>query len=291
MPGDITARLAAGDILIGDGATGTMLQKAGIPPGMPSEAWVLERPEEIIKLHRSYIKAGTNVILTCTFGGTRLRLEAARLGERVAEVNHRAAELAREAAGEDVWVAGDLGPTGEMMKPIGSLTREDAMRFFAEQAKALTEVGVDLIYIETMSDLNEAKAAVEGARQVCDLPVFVTMSFDTHGHTSMGTKPADAARELAALGVDALGANCGQAPAEMVDFMAAMREAAPGIPLIAKPNAGVPRMVQRQVVYDATPEQMAALAPRFVENGARLVGACCGSTPDHIRAMAEAVRA
>jgi methionine synthase I (cobalamin-dependent) len=289
MAGDIMAQMAAEEILIGDGAMGTMLLKAGIKPGTPSEAWVMERPEEILKVQRSYVEAGSNVILTCTFGATRPRLERSRVGKSVAEVNHRAVELARDAAGDAVWVAGDIGPTGEMMPPVGSLTVEDAVRLFAEQAGALAEAGVDLIYVETMSDLREAKAAVEGARQACDLPIFVTMSFDTRGRTNMGVRPEDAARELASMGVAALGANCGKEPEEMVNILTAMRGSAPDIPLIAKPNAGVPRMVKREVVYDATPERMASLAPRFVESGASLVGACCGSTPEHIQAMAAAV--
>jgi 5-methyltetrahydrofolate--homocysteine methyltransferase len=288
----ILERLASGEVLLADGATGTMLQAAGLPAGMPGEAWVLERPEEIMKLHRAYVEAGSQLILTTTFGGTRTRLKAAGLDVQVADINRRAAELARQVAGEDLYVAGDIGPTGEMMAPFGPLTYEAAVEMFAEQAQALAAGGVDCIYIETMSDLNEAKAAVEGARQGCDLPVFCTFSFDTHGRTSMGVSPAQAVQAMAALGVPAIGANCGHAPEEVLDFLPQMRQAAPdaeAIALIAKPNAGVPRMVQRQVVYDATPERMAELARRYVELGARIVGACCGSSPAHIAAIAAAL--
>jgi 5-methyltetrahydrofolate--homocysteine methyltransferase len=197
--------------------------------------------------------------------------------------------LARQAAGDDVYVAGDIGPTGEMMAPLGPLTYETAVGLFAEQAQALAAGGVDCIYIETMSDLQEAKAAVEGAHKGCALPVFCTFSFDTHGRTSMGVRPEQAAQATAELGVPAIGANCGHAPEEVVDILPQMHEAAPDAYLIAKPNAGVPRMIKRQVVYDATPEKMAELASRYVELGARIVGACCGSSPAHIAAIAAAV--
>jgi 5-methyltetrahydrofolate--homocysteine methyltransferase len=285
----ILQRLVSDDVLIADGATGTMLQAAGLPTGTPGEVWVLERPEEIMRLHRAYVEAGSQIILTSTFGGTRARLKAAGLDVQVSEINRHAAELARQVAGDDVYVAGDIGPTGEMMAPIGSLTYEAAVELFAEQAQALAAGGADCIYIETMSDLNEARAAVEGARQGCDLPVFCTFSFDTHGRTSMGISPAQAAQAMAALGVLATGANCGHAPEEVLDFLPQMRQAAPDAYLIAKPNAGVPRMVKRQVVYDATPERMAELALRYVDLEARIVGTCCGSSPAHIAAIREAV--
>jgi len=293
----ILQRLASGEVLIADGATGTMLQAAGLPTGTPGEAWVLERPEEIVKLHRAYVEAGSQLILTTTFGGTRARLKhalsvregKAGLDVQVAEINTRAAELARQVAGDDLYVGGDIGPTGEMMAPIGPLTYEAAVELFAEQAWALAAGGADCVYIETMSDLNEAKAAVQGARQGCDLPVFCTFSFDTHGRTSMGVSPTQAAQAMAALGVPVTGANCGHAPEEVLDFLPQMRQAAPDAYLIAKPNAGLPRMIKRQVVYDATPERMAELARRYVELGARIVGACCGSSPEHISAIREAM--
>jgi 5-methyltetrahydrofolate--homocysteine methyltransferase len=285
----ILDRLAAGDVLIADGATGTMLQAAGLPMGTPGEAWVLEEPREIVKLHQAYVHAGSQLILTSTFGGTQARLKAAGLDPKVAEISRRAAELAREAAGDLIYVGGDIGPTGEMMPPLGKLTYEAAVEMFAEQASALAAGGADCIYIETMSDLSEAKAAVEGAKQACDLPVFCTFSFDTHGRTGMGISPPQAAEAVAALGAAAVGANCGHAPEEVLEFLPQMRQAAPDAHLIAKPNAGIPRMVKRQVVYDAGPDRMAELAGRFVELGVSVVGACCGSSPEHIRAIATAI--
>jgi 5-methyltetrahydrofolate--homocysteine methyltransferase len=285
----ILEALATGGRLVADGATGTMLQAAGLPTGTPGEAWVLDRPAEILKLHRAYAEAGSELILTSTFGGTRTRLEKVGLSSRVAEINRRAAELAREVAGPERYVGGDVGPTGELMAPLGKLTYEAALEVFAEQAESLAMGNVDCIYIETMGDLNEARAAVAGARQACDLPIFCTFSFDTNGRTGMGVSPAQAAAAMAELGVAGVGANCGHAPEEVLDFLPQMREAAPGAYLIAKPNAGIPRLVQRRVVYDLAPARMAELAVRYVELGASIVGACCGSSPEHIAAIAAAI--
>jgi methionine synthase I (cobalamin-dependent) len=286
----ILEKLASGDLLVADGATGTMLQAAGLPTGLPGEAWVLERPDEITALHRAYLKAGSQLILTTTFGGTQARLKAAGLEAQVAEINRRAAELAREAAGDDVYVAGDIGPTGEMMVPLGALTYQRALGLFGEQAAALAEGGVDAIFVETMSSLDEAKAAVEAAQYACDLPVFCCFSFDAHGRTGMGVSPGQAARAMAELGVPAMGANCGHAPEELLDILPKMREAAPDAFLIAKPNAGVPRMVKREVVYDAGPDRMAELARGLLDLEVSIVGACCGSSPAHIAAMASVVQ-
>ena len=286
----ILERLASGDLLIADGATGTMLQAAGLPTGKPGEAWVLERPKEIKRLHQAYVDAGSQLILTSTFGGTRARLTASGLDPQVTEISRRAAELAREIAGDARYVGGDIGPTGEMMPPLGKLTYETAVEMFAEQAGALADGGADCIYIETMSDLNEARAAVVGAKQACDLPVFCTFSFDTRGRTGMGVSPGQAAEALAGLGASALGANCGHAPEEVLDILPQIREVAPKAYLIAKPNAGIPHRVARQFVYDAGPDRMADLARQFVELGAQIIGACCGSSPEHITAMARAVR-
>ena len=289
MRAPILEKLASGAVLIADGATGTMLQAAGLPTGLPGEAWVLDAPEQILALHGAYLAAGSQLILTSTFGGTRPRLSRAGLQARVPEINRRAAELARQAAGDDVYVGGDIGPTGEMMQPLGSLSYGQAVEAFAEQAEALAAGGVDCICVETMSALDEGLAAVEGARQATDLPIFCTFSFDTRGRTSMGVRPVQAAEALASLGVAALGANCGHAPEELLDILPTMRAAAPGPFLIAKPNAGLPRLVKRQVVYDADPERMAELAGQYVALGASIVGACCGSSPEHIAAIHQAL--
>jgi methionine synthase I (cobalamin-dependent) len=283
-------RLAQGGILIADGATGTTLQKAGLPSGMAPERWNLENPDAIRALHRGYVEAGSDLILTNTFGGSRLRLEMEELGDRTHEINLAAARLAREVAGDKVMVLGDMGPTGQLMEPMGTLTYDTAVDVFAEQAAALAEGGVDAILIETMSDLNEAKAAVEGARRATELPILVTMSFDTHGRTMMGVKPEDAAKELWAMGIDAVGANCGRTLTENLEAIQKMREVLPEATLMAKPNAGLPHMEGGESVYDVTPEIMADYAQKFAALDVKIFGGCCGSTPDHIEAASRVLR-
>ncbi len=270
------------------------MQAQGLPPGQAPEGWNLERPDAIQALHRSYLAAGAHLIYTNTFGGTRVRLEREGLAEQVAPINREAARLARQVAVEfeERLVFGDMGPTGELLAPLGPLSVDEAAAAFAEQAAALAEGGVDAIVIETMSDLNEARAAVEGARFACGLPLLVSMSFDTRGRTMMGVKPEDAARELWALGIAAIGANCGRTLEETLAAVRAMREAVPEALLLAKPNAGLPRTEGDDLIYDVTPEAMAEYARRYVaEAGVRIFGGCCGSTPAHIAAIAEALRA
>jgi 5-methyltetrahydrofolate--homocysteine methyltransferase len=283
-------RLTQPAMLIADGATGTQLQRAGLPAGAAPERWNLEYPDAILRLHRSYLDAGADVILTNTFGGTRIRLERDGLADKVVQINKAAAALAREAAGGSSLVFGDIGPTGALLEPYGALPYADAVAAFAEQAAALASGGVDAILIETMSDLNEAKAAVEGARQVTDLPVLVTLSFDTRGRSMMGVRPAAAAKELWALGVNVIGANCGRTLSETLTAIQEMRQAVPEAVLMAKPNAGLPHLENEQSVYDVTPEVMAEWRAMFAEQGVRIFGGCCGSTPAHIRAIATAAR-
>jgi 5-methyltetrahydrofolate--homocysteine methyltransferase len=279
------ARLRAGDTMVADGATGTLLQSMGLEDGQAPEAWVLEKPERIQALYQSYVNAGSNLFLTCTFGGTRYRLQNHGLEDRVHEVNRRAAELARDVAGDAAFVAGDMGPTGQLLQPLGPLTKEEMTAAFAEQAAGLAAGGVDFLLIETMSALGEAQAAIAGARQAADLPIICTFSFDTHGRTMMGTKPQEVAETIGPL-VEGIGANCGKDPAEYVGFIQAMRQAAPDAILWAKPNAGLPRLEAGEVVYDATPEFMADVAHQLRQAGAQVIGGCCGTTPTHITAMA-----
>ena len=279
------SKLRTGEVLLADGAAGTMLQSMGLETGKAPEVWLFERPDQIRTLHQGYVEAGSDIILTCSFGGSHHRLESHGLGNRVVEVNRRGAELAREIAGDNVFVAGDMGPTGQLLEPLGSATPGEIAAAFADQATGLVEGGVDFLLIETMSDLGEAKAAIEGARRATDLPIICTFSFDTHGRTMMGIRPAHAARVIAPL-VEGIGANCGRDPAEHAGFIQAMRQAAPDTILWAKPNAGLPRIERDQIVYDATPEYMGQIALQLREAGAQIIGGCCGTMPAHVAAMA-----
>ncbi len=289
MP-DFKNRLKHSKILIADGATGTMLQNAGLPLGAAPERWNLENPDAVRALYRAYIDAGSDIILTNTFGGTRHRLERDGLSEKTAEINRAAARLAREVAGEKIIVFGDIGPTGKLLKPLGPLVPADAVDAFTEQAAALAEGDVDAILIETMSDLEEAKLAIEGVRKAVALPILVTFSFDTRGHTMMGLKPAMAARSIWELGVTAVGANCGRTLSETLTAIQAMRQAVPEAVLMAKPNAGLPHTDGGDLVYDVTLEIMADYAKKFAAEGVKIFGGCCGSTPAHIQAVVEAFK-
>lgn len=276
-----------------DGAMGTMLIAAGLESGDAPEEWNVLYPERVRAVHRGYIQAGSRLILTNSFGGTRYRLGKHNLQDRVAELNRAAAANARaeaDAAPHPVIVGGSMGPTGEMMAPMGSMTFEDAKAAFAEQAQALAEGGVDVIWIETMSDLNEVKAAVEGARSACDLPISATMTFDTHGHTMMGVSPERATEVFKGLDLIVMGANCGTGPEEIEMVIEIMHKINPQAILVAKANAGLPKWVNQELYYDGTPQVMAKYAVRVRDLGAQLIGACCGSTPEHIRAMADALK-
>ncbi|MGD0610547.1 MAG: homocysteine S-methyltransferase family protein [Anaerolineales bacterium] len=285
-------RLQAGQVLVADGATGTNLQKMGLKPGDPPEDLVLEQPELILELEHAFVAAGSDLILTCTFGGTRLRMKDSKYSERAAEVNARAAELARKAAAtrSGVLVAGSMGPTGQLMKPFGPLTTQEAADAFAEQAKALAEGGVDLLVIETQFAFEEASAAFQGARRVTDLPVVVSFSYDRGVRTMMGVNPVDVIKKYREMGAMMVGANCGTTLENMEKIVQEYATAAPGFPLWAKPNAGMPHIADGAAVYDLTPDQMASAALKYADLGARVVGGCCGSTPEHISAIAKAIR-
>lgn len=285
--------LAAETCLILDGAMGTMLMAAGLESGSSPELWNVEQPERVRAIHRAYIAAGSRVILTNSFGGSRVRLAAHGLQERAFELNQAAASLARQeadAAPHTVLVAGSMGPTGEMFVPLGSLAPETAAEAFREQAAALAQGGADILWIETMSDLAEVQAALSGASLGApQLPAAVTLTYDARGRTMMGVTPQRAAATLKEAGVRIIGANCGTGPDGVENVVAALREAYPEAILIAKANAGLPHMQGTEIIYDGTPEVMAEYAVRARQLGATLIGACCGSTPAHIQAMSAAL--
>jgi len=285
-------RLAAGPVLVADGATGTGYQEMGSEIGVAPEEWVWDRPEKVLELHRAFINAGSDIILTDTFGGTPLRMRESRYAGRASELNRRAAELAREAAaGSDrVLVAGSMGPTGVLMEPYGELTRAAAVETFATQAAALTEGGVDLLVLETFFALDEALSAIEGTRQASDRPIAVSFSFDQGTKTMMGLSPTRMLEAVGPLQVAAIGANCGKSLDAMEAVVTELSRLDAGIPLWVKPNAGLPRMDGDIARYDTTPETMAEYARRFIALGARVVGGCCGSSAAHVAAIADAAK-
>ncbi len=274
-----------------DGAMGTMLMSKGMEAGQAPEKMNLDHPEIVQEIHRAYIEAGSNVILTNTFGANRFRLMRHKLDDRVREINQTAARLARQVADEfpNVIVAGSMGPTGELMAPLGKLSFEDAVQAFAEQAAGLSSGGVDVIWIETMADLQEVKAAVQGTRSVTRLPIVVTMTFESRGRTMMGVTPEQLVRLAGELELSAVGANCGKGPQELEAVIERMHKAGCQIPIIAKANAGIPKLIEGKVIYDGSPEIMAEHARVVNQSGATLIGACCGSSPDHIREMRRAL--
>ncbi|NPV87715.1 MAG: methionine synthase [Anaerolineae bacterium] len=284
-------RLKAGEILVADGATGTNLQARGLPTGTPTEAWLFDRPDEVVRLEREFVQAGADIILTNTFGGTAVKLQGHGWGERMAEVNRRAVELARQAVGDaDVFVAGSIGPTGQLLKPMGSMEPEEAEAQFAAQARVLAEAGVDFLVIETQFDLGEATAAVKGVRSVCSLPLVVSFSYDRGTRTMMGVRPQKMAQEMSALDVDVLGINCGRS---LDDNLSALQELAASarLPIWFKPNAGLPKLdEENRPIYDVTPEMMGAYTNTWIAEGARIVGGCCGTTPQHLQAIATVVK-
>lgn len=284
--------LQAQDTIIADGGMGTMLMAAGLTQGDAPELWNVTHPEKIKAIHQGYVEAGAQIILTNSFGGNPFRLKMHNLQDRVHELNKQAAILAREvadAADQLVVVAGSMGPSGEIMAPVGSLFYPDAVAGFAAQAQGLVDGGVDVLWIETMSDLLEVRAAAAGVRQVTDLPVVATLTFDTNGRTMMGVSPEEAISELTDLGVLALGGNCGNGPHEITAVIQTMYAHNQTIPLVAKSNAGIPQYINGELHYDGTPKVMAEYAVKVRNSGARIIGACCGSTPAHIAAIASAL--
>jgi 5-methyltetrahydrofolate--homocysteine methyltransferase len=275
-----------------DGGMGTLLQDRGLDDGGAGELWNVDRPDVVRESHEAYARAGARILTTNTFGGSRPRLQMHGLEDRVHEINKAAAAVARQVADEHgILVAGDLGPTGELLAPLGTMDGAEAEEIFAEQLRGLRDGGIDVVLIETMSDLAEVEAAVRAAGAVVpDLPIIATLSFDTNLRSMMGVRPAQAVTSLAALGVDAVGANCGRGPEEMEAIAAEMVGARPeGVLIVAQSNAGLPQVVGDHFEYDKTPTDLAEHAKVLRSLGVDLIGACCGSTPEHISAMSAAV--
>jgi 5-methyltetrahydrofolate--homocysteine methyltransferase len=285
-------RLAAGEILVADGAMGTMLLERGLAPGACPEAFNLTHPEVLREIGGLYLRAGAEIIQTNTFGGSPLKLARYDLDGQTEEVNRAAVAAVRHAVDRRAYVSGSCGPSGRMLKPYGDTDPAEIRASFERQLRALAEAGVDLFCIETMTDLTEATLAVRAAKSVAPaVPVMATMTFDRTRRgffTIMGASIPDAARELAAAGADVIGSNCGNGIEAMVEIAREMR-AATALPLIIQSNAGLPRMVDGIAVYAETPEFMAEKARELIAGGVSILGGCCGTTPEHIAAFRRVV--
>jgi methionine synthase I (cobalamin-dependent) len=292
MTDRLTPLLARRQWLLADGATGSNLFHRGLQSGDAPELWNTEHPQRIAELERAFVEAGADIILTNTFGGTRYRLKLHKAADRVAELNEKAAAIARgeaDRAGRTVLVAGSIGPTGEILEPLGPLSSAAAREAFAEQAEALERGGADLMWIETMSSVEETEAALAGARAT-GLPVVATLSFDTNGRTMMGVTPSDLAGLHRKHQFSACGSNCGVSPSELVASIVNLAAAAdPSAILVAKANCGIPKYVDGSIRFDGTPELMAVYAQLALDAGARIIGGCCGTTPEHLSVMRRAL--
>lgn len=287
---DWKERLSLKKILIADGGWGTQFMKRGLAQGESPELWNTARPDDVRAIAQAYAEAGADIILTNSFGGSRIKLAHSGAQDRVVELNRAAARLSKEAAGDRALVFGSVGPTGEFMEPLGELTEEQMIDIFAEQVRALAEGGVDGFVLETMTALEEARCALLAVRRETKLPVVVSMTYDCGPAgfaTMMGVTPAKCAAEFTALSADLIGANCGAGSQRMVEIVKALA-AETTLSVWAKPNAGLPQLIDGNTVYGESPDDMATSLPALVNAGAKVIGGCCGSTPDHIRRMVQA---
>lgn len=279
-------------ILVLDGATGTNLQKAGMPVGVCPEQWILEHPDALVNLQVDYINAGSNIIYAPTFSGNRIKLSEYGMEKDLDAINKQLVALSKKAVaktGYRAYVAGDLTMTGRQLYPIGNLQLEELIEIYKEQIQSLVEAGVDLLVVETMMSLAEARAALIAARETCDLPVVISMTFNEDGRTLYGTNPEAAVTVLQSLGVDAIGVNCSTGPEQMIPLVETMARYA-NVPILAKPNAGMPELVDGETVYAMTPQEFAEAGRKLVEAGASIIGGCCGTAKEHITALAQTVR-
>ncbi len=281
-------QLVSSEILILDGATGSNLQKRGMPVGVCPEEWILDNKEILVQLQKEYVEAGTKILYAPTFSGNRIKLAEYGLEDRIEEMNRELVKLSVEAAGGKAYVAGDLTMTGEQLYPIGTLTFEELVDIYKEQISYMLMEGVDLFVVETMMSLSECRAALLAVKEVCDLPVMVTLTFAKDSRTMYGTDPTTAMIVLQNMGADAVGVNCSTGPDEMCDIVAKMKKVA-NIPIVAKPNAGLPSLVDNETVYDMGPEEFAKGIKKLVESGASIVGGCCGTTPVHLERVVQVV--
>jgi 5-methyltetrahydrofolate--homocysteine methyltransferase len=277
--------LAKKRVVLFDGGMGSTIVSLGLSEGECPESWNLSHPEVIKDIHRKYLEAGADVIETNTFGANRLRLASFGYENQVEEINVRSVEIAKKVCPEDKFVAGDIGPCGGFLKPVGNFSLEELEESLLEQAKALAQAGVDFFSIETMYDLREAISAIKAIKKVSDLPIFVSMTFDkkTKGYfTLMGNTISECATELKKAGADVIGANCTLGSKDMIGLVEELRKST-DLPIIVQPNAGKPELIEGKLVYSQDPESFAEDMMRIVKAGANFVGGCCGTTPEFIR--------
>jgi len=278
------------NILLLDGATGSNLMASGMPRGICTETWVIEHKEIFQELQRAYIAAGSQVIYAPTFGGNRINLAKHGLTDRIEEINRTLVRYSRELAGDGVYVAGDITTSGSFITADGDYTYDDAFKMYQEQVKILADAGIDLIAAETMINIEETLAAVDAANSVCDLPIMCTMTVEADGSIFSGGNAIEAAVSLEAAGADAVGINCSVGPDQLVSVVRSIKENV-SIPVIAKPNAGMPTIDDKgNAVYSMNPEDFASYMKILIENGASVVGGCCGTTPAFIRALHDSIR-
>ncbi len=275
-------------IVILDGAAGTLLQELGMPTGICPEKWVLDNPQSIINIQKQYVDSGSDIVYTFTFGANELKLKEFNIDD-VIGINRELAKLSRQAANGKALVAGDMSPTGQLMEPFGMYTFEEVVCSYKKQVAGLLEGGVDLFVIETMMDIQEARAALIAVKESCDLPVIVTMTFERGGHTINGTDPLTALITLQSLGADAVGCNCSTGPKEMIEIIEKIKPYAK-VPLVAKPNAGMPKLVDGKTVFDMDATEFTRYTDEFIKAGVNLLGGCCGTTPEYILGLSEAAK-
>lgn len=291
--GKIVDQIKSGKVLISDGAWGTFLQAKGLVPGECPELWNITRANDVLDIAKGYIEAGSDMIETNSFGGSKYKLQHYGLEDRVFELNKAAAEISRKAAGPDKFVLGSIGPTGRILM-MGDVTSEELYEAFKEQAVALEAGGADAIMIETMSDLDEAIQAIKAAKENTDCEVFCTMTFEktvqNEFRSMMGVSPTDMVQQIISAGADLIGANCGNGTRDMVEIVKEIRHGNTEIPVLIHSNAGMPIYKDGATVFPETPEEMAKYTHKLIEAGANIIGGCCGTTPAHIAGIVDIVR-
>jgi 5-methyltetrahydrofolate--homocysteine methyltransferase len=287
----ILSRIKNNEVLVADGATGTNLIARGLPSGKTPETWIMEDPDQVIQLHKDFINSGADILLTSTFSATPLRLKGSTLEGKSVEVNRKAVELVKEAIGNaPIYIAGSLGPVGQLIKPFGPLEFDEVMSSYSEQARALSEAGVDILVIETQFDMSEIKAAIQGVHEVSNLPVVASLSYDRGRRTMMGVSPSQAGKELSDQPIDLIGINCGRSLEDNLQDLIELHKVT-NKPIWFKPNAGLPHLDSSgQTVYDVSPQEMAAQVLAWLAEGALIVGGCCGTSPGHLAEIARRTR-